>query len=351
MAHYIDTFPGREITIKGKDYLYFGGTSYLGLQTDGEFQATLIGNIKKYGTNYGASRNSNVRFSIYKETEQHLADLVGSDTCVTLSSGYLAGQFVAQYFDTAKYKLFYAPNTHSALHLATNIKQAVTFASLNIAVREHLHGKSKSIPVVLLDSIDFSGAHYPDFEGLKQLPLDKVILIADDSHAIGVIGSSGGGVFGILKSLNPKELIVSTSLGKGFGIQAGAIFGTQDRIGQLLRTPFFGGASPAAPAYLATLLESKELYSGKRKQLVKNIACFLDNVKQRKRFNFMEGHPAFSYSDVRLTNYLFEHGIIITDFSYPNEHAGLKSRIVLSAHHTKKDILDLAELINTYKSY
>jgi 7-keto-8-aminopelargonate synthetase-like enzyme len=349
MAHYIDNFPGREITLKGKDYLYFGGTSYLGLQTDKEFQGTLIKNIKKYGTNYGASRNSNVRFSIYKKAEEYLANLIGSDTCVTLSSGYLAGQFVAQYFNTVKYKLFYAPNTHSALHLATNIKQAVTFASLNIAVREHLEGKSKSIPVVLLDSIDFSGAHYPDFEGLKQLPLEKVVLIADDSHGIGLIGASGGGVFGILKSLEPKDLIVCTSLGKGLGIQAGAIFSTNGRMRQLLQTPFFGGASPAAPAYLATLLESKELYSNKRKYLAKNTAYFLNNLKDKKRFNFMQGHPAHSYSDRQLTDYLFEHGVIVTDFSYPNEHAGLKSRIVLSAHHTKQDILGLAVLINAYK--
>ncbi len=350
MVHYIDSFPGREVTIKDKDYLYFGGTSYLGLQTDKEFQDTLIKNIKKYGTNYGASRNSNVRFSIYKKAEEYMADLVGSDTCVTLSSGYLAGQFVAQYFNTAKYKLFYAPNTHSALHLATNIKQAVTFASLNIAVREHLEGKSKSTPVVLLDSIDFSGAHYPDFEGLKQLPLEKVILVADDSHGIGVIGSDGGGVFEILKSLGPRELIVCTSLGKGFGIQAGAIFGTNDRMEQLLQTPFFAGASPAAPAYLATLLESKGLYSNKRKYLVKNKASFLNSLKKKKRFNFMQGHPAFSYSDPMFTDYLFKHGVIITDFNYPNEHAGLKSRIVLSAHHTKQDILGLAALINAYKS-
>lgn len=350
MVHYIDTFPGREITLKGKDYLYFGGTAYLGLQTDQEFQGALIRNIRKYGTNYGASRNSNIRYSIYEEAEEYLAEIVGSDTCVSLSSGYLAGQFVAQYFNTTKYKLFYAPNTHSALHLATNIKQAVTFASLNIAVREHLDGKSRSTPVVLLDSIDFSGAHYPDFEGLKQLPLEKVILIADDSHGIGVIGSNGGGVFRILRSLGPKELIVCASLGKGIGIQAGAIFGSRDRIGQLLRTPFFGGASPAAPAYLATLLESRQLYSSKRENLTKNKAYFLDNVRKKKHFNFMKGHSVFSYSDPSLTNALFENGIIITDFSYPNEHAGLKSRIVLSAHHTEKDILSLAKVINAYRS-
>ena len=58
MAIYIDGFPGRELELDHRKYLYFGGTSYLGLQTDGAFQDMYISNIRKYGTNYGASRKS-----------------------------------------------------------------------------------------------------------------------------------------------------------------------------------------------------------------------------------------------------------------------------------------------------
>lgn len=47
MIHYIDEFPGRKIKIGDQDYLYFGGTSYLGLQTDKKFQRILMGNIRK----------------------------------------------------------------------------------------------------------------------------------------------------------------------------------------------------------------------------------------------------------------------------------------------------------------
>jgi len=49
MIHYIDAYPGREINVQGHKYLYFGGTSYLGLQTDEEFQNVFIKNIKKFG--------------------------------------------------------------------------------------------------------------------------------------------------------------------------------------------------------------------------------------------------------------------------------------------------------------
>jgi len=100
MAIYIDGFPGRELELDQKRYLYFGGTSYLGLQTHKKFQDMYISNIRKYGTNYGASRKSNVRISVYEATENYLSHFVGSEACCTLSSGYLAGQLVRQTMDT-----------------------------------------------------------------------------------------------------------------------------------------------------------------------------------------------------------------------------------------------------------
>lgn len=42
MAYEIDTFPGRTVSIKGEPHLYFGGTGYLGLQTDALFQDFLL---------------------------------------------------------------------------------------------------------------------------------------------------------------------------------------------------------------------------------------------------------------------------------------------------------------------
>lgn len=345
MAQYIDSFPGREILINGKKHLYFGGTAYLGLQTDEAFQDLFIKNIKKYGTNYSASRKSNIRMSIFEKTEHYLSRLVGTEACAIVSSGYLAGQFVAQTLNTKAHRFFYAPNTHSALY-PVQTKSYTTFTALNIAIREHLRSQPGKTPVVFLDTIDFSGCNYPDFDPLQLLPLAQVILVVDDSHGIGIVGNNGSGVFGILSKLPVKELLVCCSLGKGFGIQAGAVFGKKKRISELKETAFFGGSSPAAPAALATLLDAEIIYSGKRKQLQNNIALFLRSLKNPKKFSGMKDHPAFSFSDVQLTEYLAQEGIILTNFPYPDEHSQLMSRIVLSAHHRKQDIIRLTDLLN-----
>ena len=344
MSHYIDTFPGRKITLSGVSHLYFGGTSYLGLQTDGDFQKIFVSNIKKYGTNYGASRKSNIRLSVFDEAEIYLARLAGSEACITLSSGYLAGQFIAQALKTKAHQFFYAPNTHSALY-QTKTKPYTTFAALNIAVREHLES-SKSTPIVFLDSIDFSGCNFPDFEALKILPLEEIILVVDDSHGLGIVGKNGGGVYAILNQLKIKELIVCGSLGKGFGIQAGAILGSKERIDLLTETSFFGGASPAIPAAMATLIEADAIYEIKRKRLKRNMDLFFNKLKKRKAFHFMKGHPAYTFSDVQLTEYLEANRIIVTSFPYPDKNAPLMSRIVLSASHKKKDIEHVLHCIN-----
>src|SRR5690606_42108003 len=92
MVDYINKFPDRIVETSGGEYRYFGGTAYLGLQTKKEFIECYTKNIIQYGTHYGASRASNVRFSIYDKAEQYLSRYIGSEASITLSSGFMASQ-------------------------------------------------------------------------------------------------------------------------------------------------------------------------------------------------------------------------------------------------------------------
>jgi hypothetical protein len=259
---------------------------------------------------------------------------------------------VRQTLDTESNRLYYAPNTHSALYSprlsGEQFKPYPNFTALNLDIRAHLKVDHNTIPVVLLDAIDFSGSNYPDFDGLKMLPLEKIILVVDDSHGIGIVGNNGGGVFRIIQDLNPKELVVCSSLGKGFGIQAGTIFGSKIRMKELGDTPFFGGASPAAPAALASLIDGSELFNEKRAMLKNNIDLFKSHIKALDKFKFMNEHPTFSFNDEEFTKYLKEQMIVVTSFRYPDADANLMSRIVISTHHKREDILLLCNLINSY---
>lgn len=348
MAVFIDSFPGRELTVGDKKYLYFGGTSYLGLQDYQPFQDLFIKNIRKYGTNYSASRKSNVRFSVFDLAEDYLSDLVGSEACITQSSGYLAGQFLSDYIHKKSYKPFFAPNTHSAL-FRNKVKSYVTYASLNIALRNYLNEPNAKTPVLFMDAIDFSGGGFPDFESLKILPLNEIILVADDSHGIGIIGKKGSGVYSSLLRLNPKKLFVCCSLGKGFGIQAGAIFGDKKDLLQMENSAFYGGSSPASPAAMATFLEAMPIYFDRRSNLQVNLDNFLENLESLRPFRYMKGHPTFTFLNPELVAYLEKNQIIVTNFNYPNESSETMSRIVISASHRTSDIETLTDALNNFQ--
>lgn len=348
MNHLIDTFPGREVSINGKSYLYFGGTSYLGLQTHNGFQDLFIKNIKKYGTNYGASRKSNIQLAVFDKAEKSLAHLVGSPSCITLSSGYLAGKLVSQHFENKTYKCFYGPNSHSALFQKGTVPFQ-NFKDLAEAIKAFKASGQDKTPVVFADSIDAIEIAYPDFEGLAELPLKDTILVVDDSHGIGILGKAGGGSYTAIQKFSPSELLVCCSLGKGFGIQAGAIFGTKTRIGQLTKTDFFGGASPAAPSALATYFEGHAIYEGQRKVLKRNLELFFKLTHDTCRFHNVQDHPVFAFKNPELSAYLEVHGILTTNFKYPNNEGALMSRIVISAAHTEKDVQLLSEVLNSFK--
>ncbi len=346
---YTNTYPGREIILQDKSYLYFGGTSYLGIQANSHFQQIYSTNIKKYGTNYGASRRSNIQLSIFDEAETYLSEKATSEAAITLSSGYLTGQLIAQYFDTANYKTFYAPRTHSALSTNTTV-HFKSYDQLNQALRLHLKSDSSTEALVILDTIDFFGGNFPDYSELKKLPLDKIILVADDSHGIGIIGNNGLGSYCALQQLHPKELIICGSLGKSYGIQAGVIFGSKTRINAFKDTSLFGGASPASPAGLATLIASENLYLNQRILLLQNISYFLAKLKNPKVLKSIRDFPSFMYKDPAFTAYLRTHYILLTHFNYPNTNAPLISKIVISAYHTQEDLDKLAFYANKYFS-
>ena len=224
MVDYINKFPDRIVETSGGEYRYFGGTAYLGLQTKKEFIECYTKNIIQYGTHYGASRASNVRFSIYDKAEQYLSRYIGSEASITLSSGFMASQLVSQYFANAKYIAYRTPYSHDSLSAPGQI-HVLSYDELNEALRKK---PENQLAVILLDSIDFMGLNYPEFKALQSLDLQNCIVVVDDSHGLGIVGPKGAGVFRRLKQLPIKELIVCGSLGKGFGLPLGGVFGSKN---------------------------------------------------------------------------------------------------------------------------
>ena len=347
MTDYINHFPGTRITLNRKSYLYFGGTAYLGLQQNPDFQELYIQNLKRYGTHYGASRNANLRITIYDQAEAMLSTKTGAEAALTLSSGYLAGQLLASHFNSSEYAVFCAPGCHAAL-LNDGQSCYPDFPALEEALIAHLKSQDPATPVIFMDTLEDDAACFPGFEALQNLPLEQCILVADDSHGFGILGSEGTGAYSVLQALGPKALLSCFSLGKAIGIPAGAVLGPEGLVTRLKKTVRFGAASPASPAGLATLTQSWALQDTARKRLRANIERFVTGLSTTQPFDFIPGHPAYSYQEPGLSTYLKEQGIVVTHFHYPSEAEAPTSRIVITAAHEFPEIDRLVRSINAY---
>ena len=73
MIRYFNKAIGPYLSFDKKSYLYFGGTGYLSLQTHYRFKRWLLKGVLKYGAHHGASRQSNIRISLFEKVEKVLA--------------------------------------------------------------------------------------------------------------------------------------------------------------------------------------------------------------------------------------------------------------------------------------
>ncbi len=347
MKMHLDHIPGPEITLGGETYLYFGGTAYLGMQYHPEFKALLAGATLHAGTHWGASRKGNVQVDAYANAEQKLAAWTGSEAALTLSSGFLAGRLLAEYFTGEPYGCFYSPSCHAAL-LPPGASRAATWEALAAALEAFLKNYPHRQAVVFTDSLDFQHKPGPVNEALRALPTQNCLLVADDSHGLGVLGSDGNGAYPGLRALGFRQLLVAASLGKALGVTAGVVLGPSELLVALEQTPLFSGASPAPPASLMALSKALDsgLYARQRAQLLGNMAHFAHRLGQVHGLQQVAGHPVWTFRDPALAASLFSHRIVVTHFDYAAEGStGSPSRIVLTAAHSTQQLNQLASLL------
>ncbi|MDG1774370.1 MAG: aminotransferase class I/II-fold pyridoxal phosphate-dependent enzyme [Flavobacteriaceae bacterium] len=344
MIQYFNKAIGPYLSFNKKSYLYFGGTSYLSLQTHYRFKRWLLKGILKYGAHHGASRQSNIRISLFEKVEKVLAQQTKAPRALLSSSGYLAGQMVAKQFLNDPFVPIYLPGTHSALKIDPKAVET-HYDNLETRLNELLELKKQA--VIFLDSIDFKGKHYPEFQPLKSMDLSSCILVVDDSHALGICGLNGAGSYEILKQLKPRELIVTASMGKGMGISGGVVLCEDHRAKAITASATYGGASPASLAGLYAYLEAPEIYQKQLLKLHKNTKRFIKGLDYPEFFDHHLGHPAFGFQSAQLSKELKEAGFVLTNFPYPTEKDPIMSRIVISAGHKKKDIESLCKTLNT----
>jgi len=337
----ISQLPSNKILIEGKEFDFYSGTSYLGMNQNADFKKLLIEGMNRYGMSFGSSRNGNLQLDIYDQTEEKMASWVGAEKALTVSSGMLAGQVVAQYLKTQNTTFFYAPSSHSANFHEPNISLPnISFEVWASNICQEISEKNAQHSVIVCNSCDTIKLTPYHFDWTSKLPQNQTItFVIDDSHGLGITGENGSGIFKQITVNENVRLIVVSSLHKAMGIAGGIVFADKEFIHTLRNTAFFASCSPIAPAYLYAYLHADEIYERNRQKLKANIQRFSSQLSDSQSlFNFIENYPVYYSLQDELYDFLFQKGIFIYSFAYPIKTGKPNTRIVLSSWHTNSQI-------------
>jgi glycine C-acetyltransferase len=189
-------------------------------------------------------------------------------------------------------------------------------------------------------------------------PLDEICALAerydalvmvDDSHAVGFLGSNGAGtpeLFGVQDRVD----INTGTLGKALGGASGGYVSGRAEIVELMRQrarPYLF-SNAVAPAVVAGSLAALDLVTGggaERARLHENAELFR-RLMTEAGFDLLPGqHPIVPvmFGDAvlagRIADAMLAHGVYVIAFSYPVVPKGkARIRVQLSAAHSPEDV-------------
>jgi 7-keto-8-aminopelargonate synthetase-like enzyme len=339
----LNRIPGRTCSVDGKEFLFFSGYSYLGMNHVKDFTKLVKEGIDKYGILFPSSRISNTRLSLYKEFENDLSELTAMEDSVSFSSGFLAGKTISDILSSYK-NILVAPDTHPAIAIKNKSKtNNTTFNEWNNDTVNFINTSDENEFVLISDSLNILTAEVHDFSFLKNIKENKkIIYLIDDSHGIGILGKNGAGIASeLLKKIN-VEFIVCYSLSKAFNIEGGAISCSKEIADKLREHPNYSGSTAINPSLIHAFLKSEKLYSQQRERLFENIARFKKSlpadVLNKKNL------PIIICKNENADDIFYKKNIIISSFGYPLPSSKKVNRIIINALHTKKDIRKLSQV-------
>ncbi|HSK12999.1 MAG TPA: aminotransferase class I/II-fold pyridoxal phosphate-dependent enzyme, partial [Phnomibacter sp.] len=313
-----DTIPNRTLEVDGRPYLYFGGTSYLGLPTHAGFQQLVMENLRRFGTAWGSSRQANVQLTAYDAGEAYLSGLTGLQAALTISSGMLAGKLAVQALQQEGCSFYHFPGHHPAIWAPG---QRPFY--LHGAIHPGLLTNEQEHVVLLTDAIPAQQVEPMNFDDISKLPAcKKITLLIDESHSLGILGAAGGGITGGVNLPNVGRMIMTASLGKAMGITGGVIAGDRSFMDQVQKLPSFAGGAGMNPAFAQSLADAAPIVREMHQQLMVNLEYLHSLADLRPWLQFNPQYPILYPKQDGLYEWLLEKGILITHFPYPTAPGG-----------------------------
>jgi len=345
---------GGWIRVDGHRVLNLCSNNYLGFGNDPRLVEGAKKALETHGIGPGAVRSIAGTMDLHLQLEEKLARFKGAEAALSVQSGLIANvATVPALLDSPEDAVFTDELNHASIIDAVRLTKARRFiykhndtADLKGKLAEGADARRKLIVTDGVFSMDGDIAPLPAI--VKEAEAAGAMVMVDDAHGEGVLGSHGKGIVDHFGLHGRVEIEVGT-LSKAFGVVGGFISGSKELV-EFLRQkarPFLF-SSAATPPDVAACIAAVEVLSASDEEVTR----LWDNGKALKdglrKAGFDTGQSETPITPVILgeattarefSRRLFEANVFAQAIAFPTVPRGkARIRCMVSAAHTPEDI-------------
>jgi 8-amino-7-oxononanoate synthase len=339
----------------GRRLLSFSCNDYLNLSHHPALKSAATAAIAQYGVGAGASRLVTGNHPLFRELEERLARLKGTEAACIFGSGYLANAGIVPVLAGAPDLVLIDELAHACLWTGTQLSRARTlmFRHNDVAHAETLLSENRSRARAALLVTDGVFSMDGDLAPLPELAVlcaaFDTWLMTDDAHGLGVIGNGRGSAFGA--GLSGQVPLQMGTLSKAIGGYGGYLCASRpviDLMKTRARTLIYSTALPPAMAAAAiaalTIIESEPELTAKPLAKARAFTSRLGLPEaQSPIVPLLLGEPEAA---LQASNNLADEGFLVTPIRPPTVPVGTaRLRFAFTALHPDNEIARLADAV------
>ena len=334
-----------------KEYLMMASNNYLGLTFDERVIEGAIKGAQQYGTGSGGSRLVSGTFPLFTDLERELAEFKNTEKALVFNTGYMANVGTISAIADKNTIIFSDALNHASIIDGCRLSRGSVKAYNHCDVDELKYllkeVERNTRKLIVTDGVFSMDGDIAPLDKLYELSREyNALLMVDDAHATGTIGSGHGtaAYYGLEKEVDIQLGTLSKSLGSVGGYVA-ANSTIIDYLVNMSRSFIFSTAlSPADIGAALAALHVLESDTSVLRRLQNNVNYMADCLNSIGIYatNDTPIFPILIGSNedtLTVSNYLYNAGIIGTAIRPPTVPVGeSRIRLTVTAAHNKEQI-------------
>ncbi len=349
----VDAAAGTRIVVDGNSLLNFAGNDYLGLAQHPALREALTSSAARWGVGATASHLLGGHREEHVRLEEKLARWTGRERALLFSTGYMAnlgviGALLRVGDLCVQDKLNHASLLDGARLSGADLKR---YAHADVAAAERQFALRPDSAALLASDGVFSmdGDIAPLRELAALCKTQHAVLMVDDAHGLGVLGTHGAGSVVEAGISQDDAPVLMATLGKALGVAGAFVAGSDaviDGLIQFARTHTYTTAMPPALAAAASVAVDLAREEGWRREKLQRLIAQWRDGAARRGLNLLDSRTPIqllliggSDEALRISLQLENAGFYVPAIRPPTVPAGkARLRITISAAHEETDV-------------